>query len=162
MKKKRGLKRYYKKLSKSRPIDYLDLSGGDNSWFDFYHIHIDNIGLGNKSWKSRKQHLDSLFQVAKELEEKLSSYPKDFQYWIEISENDSREDSIYIHTENPYGTKFPISIEFDEKYKSKNKNLINYLDQQDYNLKAKILFDHNNRQDLFFFLTKNKLGLKLV
>ncbi len=71
MKKRRGLKRYYRNLSNLN-LDWMDFSGSEDSWFDLYHIHVDNTGLGNKSWKSRKQHLDALFLMADVLEEKLS------------------------------------------------------------------------------------------
>lgn len=160
MKKKRGLRKYYKKLSDSSFIEKLDFSGGDNSWFDLYHIHIDNSGLGNKSWKSRKQHLDALFRIAQKIEDRLSNYSKDFQYWIEISENDSYEDSIYIHTANPNGTEFPISIGFDNK-KFQNTKLTEYLSEKDYRIETKILLDFNNKKTVNFVLIKNNLGLTI-
>ncbi len=31
----------------------LDFSGGQNSWFDFWHTHVDWKGKGNDNWKSR-------------------------------------------------------------------------------------------------------------
>ncbi len=161
MKKQRGQRRYYKKLSDLSFIDNLDFSGGDNSWFDLYHIHIDFTGLGNKSWKSRKQHLDSLFLIAEKIEAKLSNYSTAFQYWIEISENDSCEDSIYIHTKNPNGTEFPVSIGFDNKLESKNKNLSDYLSKKDYVINTKLLLDYDEKEDLNFFLSKSDFGLKV-
>ncbi|NQX81107.1 MAG: hypothetical protein HRT66_03805 [Flavobacteriaceae bacterium] len=160
MKKKRGLKRYYRNLGDYSFLENLDFSGGNNSWFDFYHFHIDNTGLGNKSWKSRKQHLDALFKVTEKIEGKLRNYSKDFQYWIAISENDSYDDSIYIHTQNPNGSEFPVSIVFDNK-KSLNTNLTAYLAQKGYNIQTKMLLDFNEKEEINFFLTKNDLGLKI-
>ena len=125
-----------------------------------YHFHIDNTGLGNKSWKSRKQHLDAIFKIAEKLEDKLRNYTKDFQYWIEISENDSLEDSIYIHTQNPNGSEFPTSIGFDSK-KYLNTKLADYLAQQHYNIQTKILLDYNENEEIYFFLTKSDLGLEV-
>jgi hypothetical protein len=160
MKKKRGLKRYYKSLGDYSFIENLDFSGGDNSWFDLYHFHIDNTGLGNKSWKSRKQHLDALFRIAEKIEDKLRNYSTDFQYWIMISENDSDEDSIYIHTKNPNGSDFPASIGFDNM-KSTNIKLTEYLAQTNYNVQTKLLLDYDDNEDVNFVLTKSDLGLKI-
>ena len=160
MKKKRGLKRYYRNLGDYSFIENLDFSGGDNSWFDLYHFHIDNTGLGNKSWNSRKQHLDALFSIAEKFEDKLRNYSKDFQYWIMISENDSYEDSIYIHTKNPNGSDFPASIGFDNN-KSLNTKMTGYLAQKDYNVRTKLLLDYDDKEDINFVLTKSDLGLKI-
>jgi hypothetical protein len=158
--KKRGLRKYYKKLEDSSFIENFDFSGGENSWFDLYHIHIDDIGLGNKSWKSRKQHLDALFMVADKIEDKLRSYPNAFQYWIEISERDSREDAIYIHTTNPNGTLFPTSIEFDN-VEFPETSLTKYLIHKKYDIKMKELFDYDGSKELYFFLIRNDLGLDM-
>ena len=59
MKKKRGLRRYFRNLGSCFFVESLDFSGGNQSWFDLYHIHVDGTGLGSKSWRSRKQHLDA-------------------------------------------------------------------------------------------------------
>lgn len=110
IKKKRGLRRYYKKLNDSFFVERLNLGGNDTFWFDLFHFHIDNEGLGNKSWKSRIQHLDALFEIAGKLETKLTGYSKKFQFWIEISESDSREDAIYLHTKNPMEQRFRYQL----------------------------------------------------
>nr|WP_321486309.1 hypothetical protein [uncultured Draconibacterium sp.] len=159
--KKRGLRKYYKKLEDSSFIENLDFSGGENSWFDYYHFHIDNEGLGDKSWKSRKQHLDALFRIASKIEEKLKTFPNDYQFWIEISETESTEDCIYIHTSNPNRTEFPISIEFDKIEEPTNKQLAEYLSTTDYDIRTKVLINYNDKEELNYFLTKNNLGLKI-
>lgn len=160
MKKIRGLKRYYRNLGDYSFLENLDFSGGQNSWFDLYHFHIDNTGLGNKSWKSRKQHLDALFSIAEKFEDKLKNYSKDFQYWIIISENDSCEDSIYIHTENPNGSDFTTSFGFDN-IKSSNTTLTDYLARKNYHIQTKLLLNYDLKEDVNFVLTKNDLGLKI-
>src|SRR5690606_11019104 len=86
--KRRGLRRYFQNLKNQKLLEFLDFSGSEQSWFDFYHLHIDNVGLGNKSWRARKQHLDALFDLAGKVEAKLQHYPKDYQYWIGIDEKD--------------------------------------------------------------------------
>jgi len=161
MKKRRGLKKYYRNLSKVDYIDKLDFSNSEKSWFDYYHIHIDNTGLGNKSWKSRKQHLSALFEVAKKIESKLESYQKEYQFWIEISENDSYEDSIYIHTKNSNESKFPAEIKFDSKAEIKNQKLAEYLSNKEYQIRKKILIDYDEQVITKYFLQKQLLGIKL-
>lgn len=161
MKKKRGLKRYYRSLSKIDFIDNLDFSNSEKSWFDYFHIHIDNTGLGNKSWKSRMQHLTALFEVAKKVESKLELYQNEYQYWVEISENDSYEDSIFIHTKNPNESEFPAKIEFDSKAEIKNQELVEYLSSKEYQIKEKILLDENDKTVTRYFLQKKSLGIKL-
>lgn len=161
MKRRRGLKRYYQNLGKKDFIEKLDFSESENSWFDLYHIHIDNTGLGNKSWKSRKQHLDALFLVSEKIEGKLKNYSKEFQYWIEIDENDSFEDSIYIHTKNPNKSEFPEKLDFDSLLKSSYQELEKYLNEKDFIINKKKLFDENGKPGITYFLQKEDLGIKL-
>lgn len=160
MKKKRGLRRYFRNLGSCFFVESLDFSGGNQSWFDLYHIHVDGTGFGNKSWRSRKQHLDALFRIAGRVEAKLANLPVEFQYWIQVSECDSSEDAVYIHTANPNGTEFPISIGFDST-KPRTTRLVEYLAQQEYQIYTKTLLCDNGKEELFFFLTKNRLGLEL-
>jgi len=160
--KKRGLKRYYRNLSKNLLINKLDFSGGENSWFDFYHIHIDNTGLGNKSWKSRKQHLNALFATAEKIEENLIIYPNDFQYWIEISENNSFDDSIYIHTLNPNQKNFPTKINFNEAHKPNNKKLFEFISGKDYEIYNNMLHYDNDESELTYFLCKKDFGISIL
>ena len=161
MKKKRGLKRYYRNLSNLTFIDNLNFSNNDDSWFDFYHIHIDNTGLGNSSWKSRVQHLNALFEVATKIETKLKYYNKDYQYWIQISEIDSYEDSIYIHTKNPNKSKFPEKINFDSNVKIKNEKLDDFIASKGYKIGRKILINYKGEKFINYFLHKKTFGIEL-
>ena len=161
MKRRRGLKRYYQNLVKKDFIEKLDFSNSENSWFDFYHEHIDYTGLGNKSWKSRKQHLDALFEISEGIESKLNTYSKKYQYWIEIDENDSTGDSIYIHTKNPNGSKFPEKLEFDNTLKSEFKELENYLREKNFIINKMKLFDENGKPGITYFLQKEDFGIEL-
>ncbi len=160
MQKKRGLKRHYRNLSNTDFVDNLDFSDSKDSWFDYYHIHIDNTGLGNRSLKSRLQHLDALFLVAKKIENNLESYSKEYQYWIEIHEDDSFDDSIYIHTKNRNGSEFPAKLEFDEQAKITKPELWKYISSKDYIIRKKILLDENENIITTYFLQKDKLGIK--
>jgi hypothetical protein len=159
MKKKRGLRRYYRNLDKSFIPENLSFKGG-NAWFDFYHFHIDNTGLGNRSWKSRVQHLDALFLIAEKIKTKLDDFEKPFQYWIEIYENDSWDDAVYIHTENPNQSTFPASLTFDSDIKITNTNLKDYIQSKNYVIKTKNLLE-DGKPIIGYFLQKKDFGLTL-
>ncbi|QNF34635.1 hypothetical protein HUW51_18580 [Adhaeribacter swui] len=130
MKKLRGQRRYYRNLQKLKNFknNALDLSGNSNSWFDLWHIHFDWKGLGNKSWKKRKPHLDSLIKHFNSFEESLNSYPKPFHLFAIIHDYDSSDDAVYIHTSNPNQNNFPLSVEAATVSNLKNHHLQNYLD----------------------------------
>jgi hypothetical protein len=156
--KRRGLRRYFRKLKNQKLPEFLDFSGSEHSWFDYYHLHIDNIGLGNRSWKARKHHLDALFDLAVKVEAKLQHYPKDYQYWIEIDEKDSVEDAIYIHTQNPNGSPFPIKLNFDNEGKVNNPAIFEYLKLKDYQIKKMKLIDAVGKISITYFLYKGEIG----
>ncbi len=157
--KKRGLRRYYRDLKQQKLPRALDFSGSENSWFDLYHIHIDDSGLGNRSWKARKQHLDAMFELAERVKEKLLVYPKACQFWIEVDESDSREDAVYIHTPNPNEDNFPIKLEFDGEMEVKNIQLLHYLEEKGYLIGKKKLADAEGREGITYFLYKEELGV---
>ncbi len=159
MKKKRGLRKYYKNLEKSFNPEKLNWKG-ENAWFDLFHFHIDKLGLGNRSWKSRKQHLDTLFSIAEKVEEKLKDFELIFQYWIEIYDHNSYDDAVYIHSENPNESNFPSLLTFDKDVVVKNKNLKQYLENKDYILRTKNLLE-GNKPVVGYFLQKKDFGLKL-
>ena len=79
----------------------LDFSGEENSWFDFWHTHIDWNGDGNKNWILREKFLEKLLTEFENVKSELKKFPNEYQTWILIDENDSGEDGIYIHTKNP-------------------------------------------------------------
>ncbi len=90
----------------------LDLNlSGPNSWFDFWHTHVDWKGHGNNSWEARLPYLKELVRVFNELKSKLKQYPKDYQLWMLIDEQDSGEDAVYIHSPNPNEENFPLVVE---------------------------------------------------
>ena len=89
----------------------LDFSGGPNSWFDFWHTHVDWQGHGNGSWEARLPYLNELVRVFDELKSELKQYPQKYQLWILINEQDSGEDAVYIHSPNPNEENFPLVVE---------------------------------------------------
>lgn len=107
MKKFRGKRRYFHNLEKETHIKNYELDFDGNSWFDFWHTHLDYYGYGNYSIKIRKQHLKGLFNLFYELKEELENWGKPYQMWIEISSNDASIDALFIHSANPNEDNFP-------------------------------------------------------
>lgn len=107
MKKFRGKQRYFRNLEKETHIKNYDLDFDENSWFDFWHTHLDYYRYGNYSIKIRKQHLKGLFNLFHELKGVLKKIGKTYQMWIEISSNDASMDTLFIHSPNPNEDNFP-------------------------------------------------------
>jgi hypothetical protein len=110
-------------------MDDLDFTGGEDSWFDMWHTHVDWEGEGNKDWETRKEYVDRLVSLYNELKDRLTGYPKQYQLWIWVLENDSSQDSVYIHTPNPNSDNFPITLSKRQGLITKDKRLKNYLDK---------------------------------
>ena len=110
----------------------LDFSGGPKSWFDLWHTHIDWDGKGNNDWKTRKKYLKQLLDQFDQLKLKLRTYPRDFQLWIMIDENESGDDCVYIHTKNPNADNFPIKVTADNKNAIKDNDLKEFVDSLDF------------------------------
>ena len=110
MKKFRGKKKYYRKLTKEVANFRLEL-GGPNDWYDLWHQHFDWDGRGNLSRRDRNQHLKALFTAFDNVVEQLNDYHDPYQTWIFISAHDSGQDAIYFHTPNPNKDNFPYTFD---------------------------------------------------
>ncbi len=67
------------RASEMKMINFdLNPSGEPDSWFDFWHMHVDWKGQGNRSWKARKSYLNELVRLFHELKNELKHYPKDY------------------------------------------------------------------------------------
>ena len=138
-------------------IDELDFSGGVNSFFDFWHLHVDFDGDGNQSWEVRKKYIDEQIELFKYIMIKLVKYPKPFQLWIGIDETDSSQDGIYIHTPNPNDDYFPHQIDSKaEKTTKESSELLNYL----YNTGFALIESKNIESD-YHFLFDESCGITL-
>lgn len=129
-KKKRGLTRYFRNLSNSDPARKIKhyLPFNKDSSFDFLHLHADNTGIGNLSFKKRKPHLDALFRGFEFIESQQNNNFSDFQCWIELSEFNSYNDRIYLHTQNHNKSPFPYRQEnVSEICNFKNSELMEYI-----------------------------------
>jgi hypothetical protein len=95
-------------------VDRLDLSGGPNSWFDLWHIHIDWSGEGNKDWETRQKLLAELLELYSYLKLRLKTFEQPFHLFIVLDGIDSGQDAVYVHTANPNNhAPFPLLIPHD-------------------------------------------------
>ncbi|MFS0592292.1 hypothetical protein AB1L05_11935 [Cytobacillus horneckiae] len=111
MKKFRGKRRYFRNLRKATAVEQYDLNFGNEGWFDGWHTHLDFFGLGNTSFKVRREHIKAHLALYENLLEKLDTYDKPYQSWIELNNEDAGLDAVYIHTPNPNADNFPLKIE---------------------------------------------------
>lgn len=138
-------------------IRKLDFSGGKNSWFDFWHTHIDWNGDGNKSWDLRKEFLDKLLTEFENVKSELKKYPNEYQTWILIDENNSGEDAVYIHTKNPNSENFPLKVHAEKSIKCLNQNLSDFMKKT--NLE---ILGFENEGGSYFLLTDKNHGTSLT
>jgi hypothetical protein len=108
LKKFRGKKRYFRNLWRKVKANNLLLV--EESWFDFWHIHLDFSGIGNESVKVRREHIKAQITLYKNILKQLKTFEKPFQSWICIHEEDTGSDAVYIHTRNPNDDYFPHSV----------------------------------------------------
>lgn len=110
MKKRRGLKRYYKKLRQCNEWDYwCSALSNESGWFNYAHQHFDWKSYGDICWRERKEHLDVLFKHFSVIESRVKNLERPFQMFALIDLNDSGQDALYFHTPNPY-TEYPFII----------------------------------------------------
>ncbi|MGE7988519.1 hypothetical protein [Lysinibacillus fusiformis] len=111
MKKFRGKKRYFHNLARELDVAYYDLDFGKDGWFDIWHTHLDFYGLGDNSLKLRREHIKAHIILYNNLLEKLKLIKKPYQSWIELVDEDTGLDGVYIHTPNPNDNNFPLKLE---------------------------------------------------
>ncbi|NHM08366.1 hypothetical protein G4D82_14145 [Flavobacterium sp. CYK-4] len=136
-------------------IGNLDFSGEEKSYFDFWHLHYDFDGNGNKSFEKRKEYLNEAFRIYNQLQNKLQKYPNEFQLWIGIDEVESGDDGIYIHTKNPNSDYFPHLVE-NEKIEIVDMPLYSYLENSGFEI-----INSKNDNTNYFYLYKNDTGVSL-
>lgn len=106
MKKFRGKRRYFKNLHSL--VENHQLHVDDDSWYDFWHRHLDFEGLGNNSLKVRRAHIKAHLLLYSKMISQLEQVGKPFQTWVCIHEEDSGADAVYVHTSNPNAKNFPV------------------------------------------------------
>jgi hypothetical protein len=157
MRKHRGLKRYYKNLY-IKNISEFELDKAAQEWFYLMHIHFDNRGYGNNSFKKRKPHLDKLMKQYDLLSEDVKHLKTDYQIWATILDYDSQSDALFLHTPNPDHDSFPHKIKnLSENNNLTNAALANYIN----NLSGfKVLFGQAGENYVVLF--KEEFGVGLI
>jgi len=110
MKKFRGKRRYFRQLQAEQHLSAHALDFSSDSWFDFWHVHLDFDGRGNGHLKIRKAHVQALFQLMDELDAALKTWGQPYQLWIELSRQDAGKDAVFVHTNNPNRDNFPFVL----------------------------------------------------
>ncbi|GJM70087.1 hypothetical protein HMSSN036_23030 [Paenibacillus macerans] len=131
MKKYRGLRRRYKLIQ--RRLDDLVLYLEDDSWYNFYHIHLDWKGITDYSAKNRRSHIKWYLHFLDKIEILTKDKNKPFQTWIILDSGFGSADAIYFHTENPHG-EFPIKFNDFEWDTQENELLKGLIDLDKYDL----------------------------
>lgn len=130
MMKKRGLKRYYRNLSK---LDFADRIVAEMRSgmveYDYEHIHLDGYPL--TKWTEIRSHLDVLFNQLEifRLNSKAISLP--FQVWgyVCFQRDYGCQIALYIHTPNNDFDDFPmVFTNASESPTFRRKELSDYLD----------------------------------
>jgi hypothetical protein len=109
--KTRGLRRYYRGIARKAAGYRIDTE--DGSWYDFWHVHVGRDGLGDHSWRARRQHLVALFDTFRSilLQIETEGWTTPHQVWVYIDPTDSAMDAVYVHTPNPNHDNFPHAFE---------------------------------------------------
>ena len=131
MKKRRGLKRYYRRLRQCNELDnWRDILSDKSRWSYFDHLHFDRNGYGNVCWKERKEHLDVLFRHFLMIEQFVEKMDRPFQIFAILVLEDSRYDALFLHTPNyhtPEEYPYIIPAGYKKEYPLRNPSLRNYL-----------------------------------
>lgn len=130
IKKRRGLRRYYKNLATQNELDKTTWLNFDNpeTWSKNGHIHFDPKGYGNNSFKIRRSHLDKLFRHFELLVDKTKELKSDYQLYSILLDFDSSSDALFLHTPNPNNSQFQFKAsDLQLKTTLTNKHLDDYI-----------------------------------
>lgn len=127
--KKRGLKRYYRKLSKENfAKNIIAELKSSSAEYDYEHIHLDGYIL--TKWTEVKQHLDVLFRQLETFKQNSDTVNSPFQVWgyICLQKDYGCQIALYVHTPNCNYDDFPhTETEALESTTIPPKELLDYL-----------------------------------
>lgn len=129
MKKRRGLKRYYRKLQQTYQCErWCKNICNFSTWYDLAHLHFDWKNYGNIRWKERREHLDVLFRHYAIMEREAVKVNRPFQLFILLHQYDSAQDALYLHTPNPNAENYPLDFsKYETECNFTNRPLAEYL-----------------------------------
>lgn len=73
------------------------------SWFDWWHMHPDWKGKGDRCPDNRKVSVEVVYRLLQEAEKLRNKASKPIQCWALIASS-AYDDAVYMHSENPHGT----------------------------------------------------------
>ena len=109
--KKRGLRRYYKKLATRNPVlDLLHNREYQNFGYDYEHIHINDYVLTR--WKEIKAHIEALCRQLKLVKDYINECPPTFQMWgyVCFQREYGCQVILYMHTPNGDANGYPADF----------------------------------------------------
>ncbi|PPA68425.1 hypothetical protein [Jeotgalibacillus proteolyticus] len=154
MRKFRGKKRYFRNLWEN--VNTIDLNLGKESWFDFWHTHLDFLGVAEKSLKIRREHIKAHIALYNRLLKQLEEFEESYQAWFCVHDRQTYFDAVYVHSPNPNDDSFPHKIqelEWNCKLPDSFKDLI---DIQKFNV-ACYKFDG----EVVYYIQSKEQGIKL-
>lgn len=134
----------------------LNFSGDESSWFDLWHAHTECENVEGFSWNKRAICVQEFIELYRYFQTQLVNYPKPFQLWIEIWENDSAEDAVYIHTRNPNSNNFPVKVGAGVEPEISDTDLIAWFKKQHFEIIIRKMLDDN-----VIYLYSNEVGIPL-
>lgn len=99
---------YYFKLQREARSFRVDLEG--KQWCDYWHTHFDWDGFGNLGWVHRRRHLKVLLVALERARRELATCGMSYQLFATVHPCSSTDDAVYVHTENPNGSPFPLDF----------------------------------------------------
>jgi hypothetical protein len=96
---------YYELWQKSRRFR---VGLHEMKWCDGWHQHFDWNGFGSHGWLHRRRHISALLVALTQAKVELAQSNQAHQVFASIHITDPGSDAIYVHTENPNGTEFPL------------------------------------------------------
>ncbi len=102
------------------------------SWFDFWHTHPDWKGKGNKDCEAWAWVTNITYELLGYTEQLAFGEGDRLQVWATICE-DSGNNAIYLHSDNPNNTPFPYDfagVEWGLVLKPEGKLNIDYLQHE--------------------------------
>jgi len=160
--KKRGLKRYYRNLSKMNFAGKIiaGLKSGVVE-YDYEHIHLDGYPL--TKWSEIKSHLDVLFNLLAVFKLNAKTIRMSFQVWgyICFQRNLGCQIALYIHTPNNEFNDFPMTFSnVSESPTINRKELLDYLDPKPAD-GYEIRYSKNCDGEPEIFITMKNVGLPI-
>ncbi|WP_342648576.1 hypothetical protein [Mucilaginibacter sp. CSA2-8R] len=112
MKKPRGLKRYFKNLTVQNEFTKKELADISNPTYRQlnFHIHFDNYGYGNNSFKKRKPHLDKLIRHFEYAVQETALASADAQLYAVLLNTNSRSDALFFNRAIYNCDPFPFKV----------------------------------------------------